>query len=585
MNQTELAVPSLATRKLIGQILQHKGKLSAAVLASALSIQGEKGGLLGAILVGLKAIEAADLTAALADQLGLPFLEKIDPDAIEPMLVTRINIQWARGHKALPILEEEDRLVVALADPFEVEARDDLQMLYGKAVEIQLCPAEQVVGAINRVFDRLLDAEKVMDSIEGEEGLHEEEDDDELGVRIDIIEENDEAPIIRLVNSIIRQAVKELASDIHVEPMEGYVSVRFRKDGVLGEILQIPKKLQAGVTSRIKIMGNLNIAEKRLPQDGRIRKRIAGNDVDFRLSTVPTTHGERSVLRILDKTATVLDLEDLGFVEDNLEAYETLIKRPHGILLVTGPTGSGKTTSLYAGLSAINQPDKNILTVEDPVEFQLEGIGQMQVNSKIGFTFASGLRAILRQDPDVVLVGEIRDVETAEIAVQASLTGHLVFSTLHTNDSASSFNRLIDIGVEPFLIASSVIAVMAQRLVRRVCPVCREAHEPTDFELAELPYLKTLASGDRRPTVYRAKPEGCDACRHTGYKGRSGIYELLTVTDEIRSQVVRRVESSHIKKSAISQGMRTLRDDGALKISRGVTTVEEVLRVTQDDMV
>ena len=585
MNQTELAVPSLATRKLIGQILQQRGKLSAAVLSSALSIQGEKGGLLGAILVGLKAIEAADLTEALAEQLGIPFLDKIDPDAIEPTLVLRINIQWARSHKALPLREEDDRLVVALTDPFEVEARDDLQTLYGKPVEIQLCPAEQVVGAINRVFDRLLDAEKVMGSIEGEEGMHEEEDDDELGARIDIIEENDEAPIIRLVNSIVRQAVKELASDIHVEPMEGYVSVRFRKDGVLREILQIPKKLQAGVTSRIKIMGNLNIAEKRLPQDGRISKRIAGNDVDFRLSTVPTTHGERLVLRILDKAATVLDLEDLGFVEDNLAQFQTAIKRPHGIILVTGPTGSGKTTSLYAGLSAINQPDKNILTVEDPVEFQLQGIGQMQVNAKIGFTFASGLRAILRQDPDVVLVGEIRDVETAEIAVQASLTGHLVFSTLHTNDSASSFNRLIDIGVEPFLIASSVIAVMAQRLVRRVCPSCREAHTPSDFELSELAYLRQLADQGQLPTIYRARLEGCEACRSTGYKGRSGIYELLSVTDEIRSQVVRRVEASHIKKAAIAQGMRTLRDDGALKISRGITTIEEVLRVTQDDMV
>ncbi len=582
---TDAMFPQAAASRLLGQVLLGARKTTESVLATALGIQEEKGGLLGQILVGLKAITEVDLAEALAAQLGLPFLATFEAEEIDPHVVTRINIQYARTHNLLPLREDDERLVVAMVDPFDVEARDDLQTLYGKAVAIQVCPREKVHAGMNRVFDRLLDAEKVMGSIEGEKGQEEEEVEDELGTRIDIIEENDEAPIIRLVNSIIRQAVKELASDIHVEPMETFLSVRFRKDGVLREVLQIPKKLQAGVTSRIKIMGNLNIAEKRLPQDGRIRKRIAGNDVDFRLSTIPTAHGERAVLRILDKTATILRLEDLGFLDDNLATFEKMILRPHGILLVTGPTGSGKTTTLYAALSRINTPDKNILTIEDPVEYQLQGIGQMHVNAKIGFTFASGLRATLRQDPDVVLVGEIRDMETAEIAVQASLTGHLVFSTLHTNDAASAFTRLIDIGVEPFLIASSVIAVMAQRLVRRVCKHCRQPYAPSEFELGELPHLRELMAQGGLDHVYRANPDGCPECRGLGYRGRSGIYELLTVTDELRSMVVRRQEANLLKKQAVKEGLRPLRDDGALKVARGVTTVEEILRVTQEDMV
>ena len=573
----------VAGRRLLGQILIDAGRVSDSVLNTALSMQEEKGGLIGGILVGLKAISEIDLGRALAAQLGLPFIETFEIEDIDPLVVAKLNIQYARAHGVLPLKETDELLIVAVAD-VNSESRDDLQTLYGKPIEQRLCPREQVDAGINRVFDRLLDAEKVMGSIEGEEGTGEEEE-DELGARIDIIDENDEAPIIRLVNSIIRQAVKEGASDIHVEPMENFLSVRFRKDGVLREILQIPKKLQAGVTSRIKIMGNLDIAEKRLPQDGRIRKRIAGSDVDFRLSTIPTSWGERSVLRILDTSATVLRLEDLGFDEENLKRFESLLKRPHGILLVTGPTGSGKTTTLYAGLTRINTPDKNILTIEDPVEYQLQGIGQMQVNSKINFTFASGLRATLRQDPDVVLVGEIRDVETAEIAVQASLTGHLVFSTLHTNDAASSFTRLTDIGVEPFLIASSVIAIMAQRLVRRVCANCKIPHDPTPFELGEMPLLKASRAAGKMTQIFKANPDGCQECRSTGYRGRLGIYELLTVTDELRSMVVRRLDAAVIKKQALADGMLTLRDDGALKVMRGATTIEEILRVTQDDMV
>jgi len=355
--------------------------------------------------------------------------------------------------------------------------------------------------------------------------------------------------------------------------------VRFRRDGVLQKIIEAPKRLQASIASRIKIMGELNIAEKRVPQDGRIRIKIAGRDVDIRLSTVPTSFGERLVMRLLDKTATLLDLTDIGFSDEGLKMMDQMIRRPHGIILVTGPTGSGKTTTLYSCLSRINQPDKNILTVEDPVEYQLPGIGQMQVNPKIDFTFSNGLRAILRQDPDVVLVGEIRDVETAEIAVQASLTGHLVFSTVHTNDTAATFTRLVDMGIEPFLVASSVIAINAQRLVRRVCPNCRAPYEPRPAEIKQLGLEPGMLGGAFQ--VYRA--EGCPECSGSGYKGRTGIYEFMEVDDEIRSMVMQGVDAHAIKKEAIAGGLKTLRDDGAFKVLQGMTTIEEVMRVTAED--
>ncbi|MBM4387914.1 MAG: Flp pilus assembly complex ATPase component TadA, partial [Deltaproteobacteria bacterium] len=340
-----------------------------------------------------------------------------------------------------------------------------------------------------------------------------------------------------------------------------------------------PKRLQASITSRFKIMGNLNIAEKRLPQDGRIRRVIAGKEIDVRLSSIPTTFGERLVMRILDRSSVLLDLKELGFTDENFAKFEDLIYRPYGIILVTGPTGSGKTTTLYAALSRINTPDKNILTIEDPVEYQIQGIGQMQVNPKIDFTFASGLRSILRQDPDVILVGEIRDLETAEISVQASLTGHLVFSTLHTNDASSAFTRLIDMGVEPFLISSSVLAMIAQRLVRVLCVKCREPYKPVQAELNKLG-ISRLLPGD---TFFRAK--GCEECTFTGYSGRAGIYEVLFVDDPIRELVMKNTDANTIKKKAIERGMKTLRDDGAIKARTGMTTIEEVMRVTQDEII
>jgi general secretion pathway protein E len=401
----------------------------------------------------------------------------------------------------------------------------------------------------------------------------------ELQEPVDLLEATDEAPIIRLVNSTMFQAVKDRASDIHIEPFERDLEIRYRIDGIMYKILSPPKRFQSSIISRVKIMAGLNIAEKRLPQDGRIGIKIAGRDVDIRVSVIPTAHGERVVLRLLDKSTSLLNLEDIGLTAEERQTMLHLIQLSHGIVLVTGPTGSGKTTTLYAALNRINSPDKNIITIEDPIEYQLKGIGQMQVNPKINLTFANGLRSILRQDPDVIMVGEIRDAETAEIAIHASLTGHLVFSTLHTNDTSGAVARLVDMGIEPFLVSSSVVAIIAQRLVRCICPHCREAHTPTPEELAKLGFK----TGTSRPTFYRAV--GCAECRRTGYHGRTGIYEILLIDDEIRQMILSKVDSGRIKNRAIEKGMRTLRDDGARKVVSGVTTMEEILRVTQEDMV
>ena len=573
-----------AGHKRIGEILLAAGKITQAQLEAALGSQLDKGGRLGEVLIATRSCQEEDILEALSEQLGIPMIRSIAIDQIDPAIVAPLSSTYAKQHQFLPLERTEHCLRVAVSDPLDIFALDDLRTIYDRPVEPVIVASTIVLEAINKVFDRRAGADQVMDELETQD-LDKVAHDLEAEAQ-DLLDTDDEAPIIRLVNSILNQAVKEKASDIHIEPFEKFVSVRFRKDGVLHDIIQAPKRFQSSITSRIKIMGELNIAEKRLPQDGRIRIKVAGRDIDIRLSTVPTSHGERLVLRLLDKTNTVLDLRRLGFSQENFDRMEQLLKRPHGILLVTGPTGSGKTTTLYAALTSINSPDKNILTVEDPVEYQIHGIGQMQVNPKIHFTFASGLRAILRQDPDVVLVGEIRDVETAEIAVQASLTGHLVFSTVHTNDSASTFTRLIDMGVEPFLIASSVAACVAQRLVRRICKHCREPYAPPDAELDQLGLLGPTARfarlmrerfGDERPMFFRAI--GCKECALTGYSGRAAIYEMLVVNDDIRALVMQNVSASEIKKKAVQHGMLTLLDDGALKVLDGETTAEEVFRV------
>ncbi|MBI4641595.1 MAG: type II secretion system ATPase GspE, partial [Candidatus Tectomicrobia bacterium] len=395
----------------------------------------------------------------------------------------------------------------------------------------------------------------------------------------DLLDLANEAPIIRMVNTFLSQAVRDRASDIHIEPFERDLKVRYRVDGILHNVLTPPKRYQAALISRVKIMANLNIAERRLPQDGRIKIRIADREVDIRVSVIPTAFGERIVLRLLDKSALFIGLEAIGFSKEHYRVYERLIRRSTGIILVTGPTGSGKTTTLYATLSKINTGDKNIITVEDPIEYQLEGIGQMQINERIGLTFAEGLRSILRQDPDIIMVGEIRDRETVEVAIQASLTGHLVFSTLHTNDSAGAVTRLLDMGLEPFLVSSSVVAIMAQRLVRVICEQCKAPYKPEDAELEEIG-ISREALERQGGALFRG--QGCSHCLQTGYKGRIGIYELLVVDDPIRRLILTNTDSNMIKKEAVKQGMITLLKDGADKVLRGITTIEEVLRVTQE---
>ncbi len=571
---------ALLSRRELGDVLVEMGAISAETLRNALEVQADRGGRLGEILLTMQAVTEAVLAEAQAELYGLPLSLKLDVDKIDPKLVQLLTLPWARQHGVLPLAAEEGHLRVAIWDPLETWGVDDLRALFsGHELELVVVPKSVLMDAIHTIFDRRAAADQVVDDLESEEIEDFSAEDLNFDDK-DILEEGDEAPIIRLVNSVMAQAIKERASDIHIEPYEKDICVRFRKDGVLKEIVRAPKRFQASLASRIKIMGNLNIAEKRLPQDGRVRVKIAGRDVDLRLSTVPTSFGERIVLRILDKQSVILDLESLGFRKENLETIADLIERPHGIILVTGPTGSGKTTTLYAALGRINTPDRNILTIEDPVEYQLPGIGQMQVNRKIDFTFARGLRAILRQDPDVILIGEIRDLETAENAVQASLTGHLVFATLHTNDAPSAFTRLTDMGVEPFLSASSVIAVMGQRLVRKLCKSCKQPYVPLTSELVKIGFPDPEAV-QRDHTVYRAA--GCGDCFQTGYRGRMGIHELMVVNDDIRSLVMQNTAANLIKRAAVQSGMKTLREDGALKVLMGQTSIDEVMRVTAED--
>jgi len=564
----------------LGEVLRALAGLSDTALEEALRVQADEGGRLGEILVARKSVTVEDVARALAVQLDLPFLPHISPDAVDAELVRAVPINFAKQALILPLAMDGETVALAVADPLDTTMLDHARMLLQRNISPRVAVPGVIVDAINGVYDRALnEAEQLVGEMEAQDLAslaHELEEPQ------DLLDTDDEAPIIRLVNSLLFRAAKERASDIHIEPMERELLVRFRIDGVLHEVIKPPKRYQNSIVSRVKVMGQLNIAEKRLPQDGRIRIKLAGRDIDIRLSTIPCTFGERIVMRLLDKATTVLDLPEVGMSSRDMELMDQVIRRSHGIVLVTGPTGSGKTTTLYAALSRINTPDLNILTVEDPVEYQIRGIGQMAINPKIGLTFAAGLRSFLRQDPDVILVGEIRDRETAEIAIQASLTGHLVFSTVHTNDAASAVTRLVDMGVEPFLVASSLTAVMAQRLVRRLCPECREAYRPTAEELKEVGLTPEAVARAGNPTIYRAK--GCEVCGGNGYRGRTGIYEMLMVDDDIRQLALKNVDSGSMKKAGVAKGMRTLLDDGARKVLAGETTLAEVLSVTQEDI-
>jgi len=491
-------------------------------------------------------------------------------EEIEMALLTEVPLSYAKGNVILPVRRDARSLVCVVADGGGRLALRELARNMSLEPVAEELPRERVMELINKYYGQLGSAEEVMGNISGEDLTSVAT---EFERPRDILELTEEAPIIRLLNALLQQAVKERASDIHVEPYEKEIEVRMRVDGVLRAVLKPPKIIQDALISRIKIMARLDIAEKRLPQDGRIRLLVGGRDIDIRVSIIPTSHGERAVLRLLDRMQGVLGLWEVGLSERQQKEFDRLLRRPNGIVLVTGPTGSGKTTTLYAALNRIHTVEKNIITVEDPVEYQLQGIGQIHVNPKVGLTFASGLRSILRQDPDVIMVGEIRDRETAEIAIQASLTGHMVLSTLHTNDAPSALTRLVDMGVEPFLAASSLSAVLAQRLVRVICPRCKESYAPDETE----------ASYFESPPVELYRGTGCDHCNGSGYHGRLAIFELLNINDNIRHLISERADASRIRAAAMAGGMHSLRQDGLAKALDGKTTVEEVLRVTREE--
>jgi len=555
----------------LGEILQQHGVASATVEV-ALADQALREMRLGELLCREHGLAPAVLARALAEQIGCESLERIPEGMVAEEMLEEIPIAYAREHLVFPLQLDEAALQLAIADPFDLEVRNDLTVLIDRPLRLCVVPAEEIRAAINRHYEKSAGrTDELIDDIGATGGDIKAFEPD------DLIDTSDEAPIIRFVNGLLTQAWREKSSDIHIEPGERDLVIRFRVDGMLHEVLRPPLKSHAAIVSRIKIMAHLDIAEKRLPQDGRLAVRIAGRDVDVRVSVLPTDLGERIVLRLLDRSGSLLSLEELGFADRNLKAVESMIGKSHGIFLVTGPTGSGKTTTLYAALTRLNDREKNIITVEDPVEYRLPGVGQIQVNPRIQLTFAAGLRSILRQDPDIIMVGEIRDAETASIAVQSALTGHMVFSTLHTNDAATSLTRLVEMGVEPFLVASSIVGILAQRLVRRICPDCRETYTPDAALLAEIG-MSDLPAGTQL-----ARGAGCPRCQGRGYRGRLGIFELLPLSDSVRNLLMSNADAVAIRQAAIAEGMVPLRRNGIDRVLRGETTLEEVLRVTREE--
>lgn len=556
----------------LGAILLEFTPLTPPQLEEALVYQHDKGVRLGDALVQLHFLKPEDILRALSVQLDMGYLNVIEADEIPNDLVNMVPINYAKKNDLVPLRREEGALVVAIADPTNHTALDDLRMMFDMPVKPTIASSNAITDAINLVYNRTPESDSVMSELD-------EENTDMLDEGVeDLLDSDDEAPIIRLVNQLLVRAVKQKASDIHIEPFEKDLAVRYRIDGILYDIMHPPKKAQNSITSRIKIMADLNIAEKRLPQDGRIRIKLAGKDIDIRVSMLPTSYGESVVMRLLDRSKVLKTMDTVGFSQRDLEVMRELVHKSHGIVLVTGPTGSGKTTTLYASLAEINAPDIKIITVEDPVEYQIPGINQCQVNAKIDMTFGNALRSILRQDPDVVMIGEIRDKETAEIAVQASLTGHLVISTLHTNDTATTPTRLIDMGVEPFLVASSLIGVMAQRLIRTVCKACAIPHALSQKEMEESGLTPEMLAGKRL-----LKATGCDECLKTGYAGRTAVHEVLTITDKVRDLIIANADAVALKKQAMRDGMVTMREAALKKMLEGITTLDEVMMLTQED--
>ena len=560
-------------RKRLGEILIERGKLDQANLDRALRLQQEGDEKLGALLVTLGLCAQRDVAEALAHQLALPLIDASGYPEF-PILEERVSARFLREARALPVREDETELELAMVDPTDSYTVDAFEMVTGRAVRPMVAIPTELEAALERLYGA---GKSAVGQLIGDV----ETRTDELAFDADVQQLKDlasEAPVIRLVSLLITNALEMRASDIHIEPFENRLVVRYRIDGVLHEVESPPKRLSAAVISRIKIMANLDIAERRLPQDGRIRLRIQGKEIDLRVSTLPTMHGESVVMRILDKGHVALDFRRLGFEDDTLKTFLDVLLQPHGILLVTGPTGSGKTTTLYTALDRLNQPDVKILTVEDPVEYQMSGINQIQVKPQIDLTFANALRSIVRQDPDVIMIGEIRDLETAQIAVQSALTGHLVLSTVHTNDAPSTVNRLLDMGVEDYLLTSTVIGILAQRLVRKLCPHCKEPYVALP-ELVEQMRLRRFAQGPEI-TLWHAK--GCSHCANTGYIGRLCILEMMPMTDALRSLVMKHENAAVLRADAIRGGMITMYEDGLRKALAGVTTFEEVLRATRE---
>jgi type IV pilus assembly protein PilB len=556
----------VAAKVPLGTILLHRGLVTQEQIDDAIEEQARSGRALGRVLVARGHIGEIDLVRALAEQAGLEFVDLSDKQ-VDPTAASTITDALARRYQALPIAWEGGSLVVAMADPSNVLAVDDIRSITGTDIRPVVSTREAIEYAINRVHR--LDAEVQDVTTMAAEVISIDED---LATLREVTED---APIVKLANLIIRQAVQDRASDIHIEPTEHDLRIRYRIDGVLHEVMRPPRRVQSGLISRLKIMADMNIAEKRIPQDGRLSANIAGKQVDLRVATLPTVYGEKVVMRVLDKGTSLLDLKDLGFLPQTLKRYETMFHKPYGTILVTGPTGSGKSTTLYATLNQLNDPSKNIITVEDPVEYRLAGINQVQVHPKAGLTFAAALRTILRADPDILLVGEIRDRETAVIAMEAALTGHLVLSTLHTNDAASTPTRLIEMGLEPYLVSSSVDCVVAQRLIRRLCERCKVAYFPTSSDLDAL----GIDTEIEEPPEELYQTVGCQQCSNTGYNGRFALHEVLLLSDELKTMVAERAHNEDIKKVAIAQGMYTLRRSGLTHVRLGNTSVEELLRV------
>ncbi|NLW12084.1 MAG: type II secretion system ATPase GspE [Clostridiaceae bacterium] len=554
----------MAEKKALGKLLIDSGIITDEQLTMALDQQRISKKRLGEVLVDLNIVTERQILEVLEYQLKIPFfdLNKFEIDEECPLL---INEAMARRHQILPVNRENNELIVAMTDPLNLQALDDVRIFTGMSVKPIMATQQDVLSSIDRFYSRE-DAEKAVEDFKKEIDFAQISESDN-----EALSDVSNAPVVRLVNSVIQHAIRSRASDIHIEPFDKHLRIRFRVDGELLEIMKSAKAAHAAIVTRIKIMGKMDIAEKRVPQDGRVEMSLDGKDVDLRISILPTVYGEKIVIRLLGRSDLVMSKEQLGFSESNIVLFDGIIKSTNGIILVTGPTGSGKTTTLYAVLRELNKVNKNIITVEDPVEYRLEGINQVQVNTKAGLTFANGLRSILRQDPDIIMIGEIRDGETAQIAVRAAITGHLVLSTMHTNDSASTVSRLVDMGVEPYLVSSSVVGVTAQRLLRRICPECKISYQS---DRAEMDVLRL-----REPiTLY--KGAGCSNCNHTGYRGRIAIHEIMQVTSQIRDLIDKRASIDHIRNVAVKQGSTSLRENSVELVRKGVTTIDELLKVT-----